>query len=64
MQEKDGNINTMFMWMKLPLNDMIEEEKQRIERFMEELQDNNYDQQSRLLLKELQKDGFTHVERI
>lgn len=30
---------------------------------MSEVQENNYDQQSRLLLRELEKDGFTHVER-
>jgi hypothetical protein len=31
---------------------------------MTEIQENNYDQQARLLLKELERDGFTHVERI
>jgi hypothetical protein len=51
VQEKDGNTNTMFMWMKLPLNDMIEEEKRKIETFMREVEQNNYDQQSKLLLK-------------
>lgn len=46
VQEKDGNINTMFMWMKLPLNDLIEEEKAKIEAFMKEIQENNFDQQT------------------
>lgn len=53
VQERGGNINTMFMWMKLPLNDLVEEEKTRVERFMDEIQENIYDQQARLLLKEL-----------
>ncbi len=30
VQEKGGNVNTMFMWMKLPLNDLIEIEKKLI----------------------------------
>ena len=53
----------MFMWMKLPLNDLIEEEKIEIEGFMKELQKNNFDQQSKLLLRELERDGFTHIEK-
>ena len=31
---------------------------------MKEVTDQNFDQQSLLLLKQLQKDGFTHVEKI
>ena len=53
MQEVDGNINTMFMWMKVPLNDMMEAEKKRIEKFMKEVTEQNFDQQSLLLIKEL-----------
>jgi len=34
------------MWMKLPLNDLIEEEKAKIEAFMKEIQENNFDQQT------------------
>lgn len=37
MQEKGGNVNTMFMWMKIPLNDMIENEKLKILDFMAEI---------------------------
>ena len=65
VQEKDGNINTMFMWMKMPLNDLIEEEKLRIEDFMKEIQENNFDQQTQLLKQELfEKDGAYHIDRI
>lgn len=35
VQEKGGNVNTMFMWMKMPLNDLIEAEKVEIEAFLE-----------------------------
>ena len=63
VQEVGGNINTMFMWMKQPLNDMIEQEKFHIEEFMKGIESNNYDQQAQLLLRELERDGFTHVER-
>ena len=52
------------MWMKLPLNDMMEKEKKRIDAFMKEVTEHNFDQQSLLLLKELEDDGFTHVEKI
>jgi hypothetical protein len=31
---------------------------------MAEVEENNYDQQARLLLKELEKDGFSHIEKI
>lgn len=41
----------MFMWMKMPLNDLIEAEKVEIEAFLEELQKNNFDQQSKLMLR-------------
>ncbi len=55
----------MFMWMKEPLNDLIEEEKERIEEFMKEIQENNFDQQTKLLSQELfEKDGFFHIDRI
>ena len=54
----------MFMWMKMPLNDMMEREKKKIEDFMKEVTEHNFDQQSLLLLKELEHDGFTHVEKI
>ena len=30
---------------------------------MKEIQKNNYDQQSKLLLRELERDGFTHIEK-
>lgn len=30
---------------------------------MKELQKNNFDQQSKLLIRELEKDGFTHIEK-
>ena len=53
VQEKDGNINTMFMWMKIPLNDMIEAEKVNIKKFMDEILANNFDQQTILLKREL-----------
>jgi hypothetical protein len=53
----------MFMWMKMPLNDLIEDEKVKIESFMKEVIENNFDQQSKLLLRELERDGFTHIEK-
>lgn len=40
----------MFMWMKLPLNDLIEIEKKLIQDFMKDIQKNNFDQQSRIFL--------------
>ena len=58
-----GNVNTMFMWMKQPLNDMIEQEKISIEEFMSTISRNNYEQQADLLMRELEPDGFTHVEK-
>ena len=64
VQGKNGNVNTMFTWMKIPLNDLIEEEKDNVEAFIKELESNVYDQHARLLLKELQHDGFTHVEKL
>jgi hypothetical protein len=39
------------MWMKMPLNDLMEEEKRRIEEFMKEITEHNFDQQSLLLIK-------------
>lgn len=30
---------------------------------MKELQKNNFDQQSKVLIRELEKDGFTHIEK-
>ncbi len=53
----------MFMWMKLPLNDLIEIEKKLIEDFMKDIQKNNFDQQSRIFLIQLERDGFTHIEK-
>lgn len=65
VQEKGGNVNTMFMWMKFPLNDLIENEKAKIEKFMSEIQENNFEQQTELLKQELfENDGFYHVEKI
>ena len=53
------------MWMKMPLNDMIETEKQEIETFMKEILTNNFDQQTQLLKQELnENDGFYHIDRI
>jgi len=37
VQEVGGNVNTMFMWMKLPLNDLMEQEKKKIDAFMKEV---------------------------
>lgn len=52
------------MWMKIPLNDLIENEKSKIEQFMAEIQENNFDQQTQLLKQELfENDGFYHVEK-
>lgn len=53
----------MFMWMKLPLNDLIEIEKKLIQDFMKDIQKNNFDQQSRIFLIQLERDGFTHIEK-
>jgi hypothetical protein len=41
------------MWIKLPLNDYMIDEKVKIEEFMEKVQENNFDQQSRILISEL-----------
>jgi hypothetical protein len=41
------------MWMRLPLNDYVIDEKVKIEEFMQKVQENNFDQQSRILISEL-----------
>lgn len=55
----------MFMWMKQPLNDMIEAEREKIYLFMDDILMNNFDQQTELLKQELfQDDGFYHIDKI
>lgn len=57
-------MNTYFSWMKTIINDMIEEEKIEIEKFVEQIFENNYDQQAVHLFRSLKGNYFTHVDRI
>jgi hypothetical protein len=53
VQKIGGNVNTIFLWMRLAVNDYIIDEKVEIEEFMQKVQENNFDQQSRILINEL-----------
>lgn len=62
--QKGRRVNTYFAWMKTIINDMIEEEKIEIEKFVEELFENNYDQQAVHIFRSVLSTGFTNVEKI
>jgi hypothetical protein len=49
--------------MKTIINDMIEEEKLEIEKFMEQIFANNYDQQAIHCFRALKGNFFNHVEK-
>jgi hypothetical protein len=61
--QKGGNVNTYFAWMKQIVNDMVEEEKLEIERYLEQIFANNYDQQAIHCFRSLRGNSFSHVER-
>lgn len=61
--QNGGNVNTMFMWMKIPLNVLVENEKKRIEEFKNKLDQSNFQQQAELFQRFLEKDSFRHIEK-
>ena len=50
---KGGNINTLLSWMRKWIDKRMQQEKEEIVRFMDELCDNNYDMQSKIIQMEI-----------
>lgn len=62
--QRGGNVNSLLAWMRTFLDERLREERVEIKKYMHELAENNYEMQSKLLEREIQRKepGDEHLE--